>query len=375
MVRATFTYKGAFGWRFAAGTADTCYAPMYLVLKARGVKFRFFHRVKSVEHGDAPGKPIAKITLARQVDVEGGREYEPLFDVKGLPCWPNRPWWDQIKDGRRIAATGVDLEQPPPDFPDAGEVTLGPGDFDMVVLGISIAALPAICPGLIATSAKWAKMLDAIKTVRTEALQVWSKPTAYGLGWREMGRPIASWDYQDQPLNLLNVWGDLTALVPFEGWTVEHWPQNIAYFCSAMTDVVPDRDGKAQARKDAIRMLDTGIRIVWKDAVGPEGKFRWELLVDARPGDHRGEERIDSQYYRANTAPTERYVLSVPGSSKHRLQANDPGEFSNLFLCGDWTWCNLNSGCMEAATMSGMLCSGALSGFPTRAQIVGVDFG
>ena len=71
--------------------------------------------------------------------------------------------------------------------------------------------------------------------------------------------------------------------------------------------------------------------------------------------------------------PTERYVLSVTGSSRHRLPVDDP-EFPNLFLAGDWTRCTLNAGCMEAATMSGMLCAGALTGYPPREAVVGVDF-
>jgi hypothetical protein len=29
---------------------------------------------------------------------------------------------------------------------------------------------------------------------------------------------------------------------------------------------------------------------------------------------------------------------------------------------------------MEAATMSGMLCSNAIDGYPTRAEIIGADF-
>jgi hypothetical protein len=37
-----------------------------------------------------------------------------------------------------------------------------------------------------------------------------------------------------------------------------------------------------------------------------------------------------------------------------------------LFLAGDWTQCALNCGCTESATISGMLCSSALSGYPAR---------
>ncbi len=393
MLRASFTYKGAFGWRFAAGTGDTCYAPMYEVLKARGVKFEFFHRVDEVVCGTGAGRPIESIRMAQQVAIEpeqialGG--YAPLIDVKGLPCWPHEPLWDQIVNGDVLKESGVNLECPPPGFVDARTFDLLLGtDFDFVVLGISVAALPWLTPTLSAASPGWRRMLDEVKTVRTYGVQLWLEPTAWGLGWRFLGRPIASWDYDDA--SYLNVWGDLTELLPFEGWPVEHWPANIAYFTSAMPDdVLPPAPGplppctscaeqQQKARSAAIELLEKGAHIPWPDAtetVGNVRRFRCELLIDARPGHHVGWDRIDSQWCHANVALSERYVLSVPGSSKHRLQANDANEFSNLYLAGDWTWCNLNSGCMEAATMSGMLCSLALSGWPVRAEIVGVDFG
>jgi uncharacterized protein with NAD-binding domain and iron-sulfur cluster len=117
---------------------------------------------------------------------------------------------------------------------------------------------------------------------------------------------------------------------------------------------------------------------MWKNAcheVGGRRSFRWELLVDRRPAaPPPGEARVDAQYFRANVSDSERFVLSVPGSSQYRLPANDPIEFSNLYLAGDWTQCTINAGCMEAATISGMLCSEAISGYPLRYQISGVDF-
>ena len=42
------------------------------------------------------------------------------------------------------------------------------------------------------------------------------------------------------------------------------------------------------------------------------------------------------RYERVNIDPTDRYVLSVPGSSRHRLRPDASG-FDNLFLAGDWT--------------------------------------
>ena len=80
--------------------------------------------------------------------------------------------------------------------------------------------------------------------------------------------------------------------------------------------------------------------------------INWDLLVD--PTAQVGEERFASQYWRANVYPTERYVLSVKGSTPYRLKPGESG-FANLFLAGDWTYNVLNYGCVEAAVISGMM--------------------
>jgi uncharacterized protein with NAD-binding domain and iron-sulfur cluster len=88
----------------------------------------------------------------------------------------------------------------------------------------------------------------------------------------------------------------------------------------------------------------------------------------------RGRGRFQGQYWHANVMPSERYVISPPGSSKHRLPAHDPQEFTNLYLAGDWTDNGFNLGCVEAATMSGRLASHAMCGYPRREDIIGLDF-
>ena len=40
--------------------------------------------------------------------------------------------------------------------------------------------------------------------------------------------------------------------------------------------------------------------------------WSWDRLV----GEGEGRARLDSQYWRANVAPSERYVLAAPGTSK-----------------------------------------------------------
>jgi hypothetical protein len=106
---------------------------------------------------------------------------------------------------------------------------------------------------------------------------------------------------------------------------------------------------------------------------GKEKMFNWNLVVDPAGNKITGQDRFASQYIHANVMPSERYVLSVPGSSKHRLPANDPDEFANMYLTGDWTDNGFNLGCVESATMSGLLASNAISGYPKRDQIIGLD--
>lgn len=392
-IRGLFSYRGALTYRFAAGTGDSCYAPMYQVLRRRGVKFKFFHRVVELQPGAGPGRPIERIAVARQVELRspaGAADYDPLIDVKGLPCWPHRPRFEQLARGEELRRDWVDLEDPPAGFTDAGTEVLELGrDFDAVVLGISVGGLARICAPLLRQSPRWRLMTQRIKTVRTQALQTWSDRTAAELGWAPPGQDTASvlWEYDRD--NLLNVWGDLSEIARWEGWPDGQAPRNIAYFCGPMRDDAPAAAAArapataasehATVRRAVVNLLCNGVGVIWKDAcqqVDGRRTFRWDLLVDRRPGaaPGNGEARVDAQYFRANVADSERYVLSVPGSSRYRLAAHDPSEFSNLYLAGDWTECTLNCGCMEAATISGMLCSYALSGYPRRRDISGVDF-
>jgi hypothetical protein len=111
--------------------------------------------------------------------------------------------------------------------------------------------------------------------------------------------------------------------------------------------------------------MQTQMAPLWPAVATPHG-FDWQALFD--PAGGSGVHRFDSQYWRANVDPSERYVLSLVGSSRHRL-ATDGSGFRNLFLAGDWIRTGLNAGCVEAATMAGMQASRAICGHP--AVIVG----
>ena len=61
-------YEGSFMWRMRAGMGDVVFSPLYLALRQRGVKFRFFSRVTALRL--MPGRPVVNaIELTRAGDV------------------------------------------------------------------------------------------------------------------------------------------------------------------------------------------------------------------------------------------------------------------------------------------------------------------
>ena len=63
---------------------------------------------------------------------------------------------------------------------------------------------------------------------------------------------------------------------------------------------------------------------------------------------------------RVNIDPSERYVLSVPGSVAYRLWPDRSG-LHNLYLAGDWVRSGVNAGCIEAAVIAGRMTARAIT--------------
>ena len=229
-----FGYRGAIMWKMQSGMGDTVFGPFYEVLKRRGVKFAFFHKVKKLHPGQ--DDTIERIDIGLQATVKAGPfAYDPMFDVNGLPCWPDRPLYNQLQEGGDLEAPQINLESAWTPWPDVAEITLEKGkDFDLVVLGIPVGALHDICSELRVKPA-WAKMLDNVQTVQTQALQLWFKPTLEQLGW-PLGSPVMS-AYVDS----LNSWADMSQTLPTENWPPEHDPGKVSYFCGPLKDaaVIP----------------------------------------------------------------------------------------------------------------------------------------
>lgn len=366
MVRMALNYKGAVFYKMRAGMGDVVFTPLYEVLKRRGVRFHFFHKVNQLRV-HALTRNVDRVEMTRQVELKDPvAGYRPLVDVLGLPCWPDRPQYDQIVDGRELEASGINLESSWA-RPWKGErpVTLERGrDYDVLVMGISLGAFPHVAPELIANSERWKRMVEALQTNQTLGVQMWlSKPLAE-LGWRQ--DPTVATGYAEP----LNTYADMAHLIPRETWpggTVK----DIAYFTAPLVDapeIPPFTDHDFPAREHerlkqlSVQWLREWIGTLWPKATqyNPTA-LDWELLVDPRGG--KGVARFDGQFWRANIDPSERYVLSLPGSTAARLGSHD-SDYPNLYLAGDWTLTGLNCGCVEAAVMSGLQASQAISGYP-----------
>lgn len=380
--RMCISYKGAIFWKMQAGMGDTIFTPLHQVLDKRGVQFEFFHRVDRLELG-AGGKQVARIHLGRQATVHNGR-YDPYRDVKGLPCWPSEPRYEQLAEGDAIRAAGVNLESFwTPWRAHEKPVVLEAGThFDEIVFGIAVGSIPFVATELTAASARWASAADKVETVRTQAAQIWVQKDIQTLGW-----PMASavTDTYPEPMD---TWADMTHLLPRESWPAGAVPGSLTYFCGPLAGGIPPlSDTQAPARAEAEvkagmqRWLQDNATLMWPaagDPATPGQGFDWNLLVDGRAApaaaspETPGPARFDSQFWRANIDPSERYVLSVPGSTKYRLHANQP-DFSNLWVTGDWTYNGVNAGCVEAAVMSGLLTANAMCGVPALADIIGFN--
>lgn len=359
LLKLALNYRGHFFWTMRGGMGDVVIAPLYLALRKRGVKFEFFSRVTALRQ-DRVADQIESIEILTQAQIKHG-EYQPMIDVpvagwpRPLEAWPEEPLWDQLVNGDALRGTDFEYAREPLPVMPNRFLTRGV-DFDEVVLGISVGALPVICADLAAAKPRWKNMLGAVKTTATLALQLWFTRTTDDLGCPAPGRTLTAM------IEPFSTWADMTHILARETWHKEDRPLSIAYFCGQLPpDIPPDDHAKARVGALAQDWLDQNAATLWPRATpgGVGTGLDPALLYDPENG--AGAARFDRQYWRANINPSDLYVMSVPGSTNARLRANESG-YKNLFLCGDWTLNGLNAGAAEAATMSGVQCANAMRG-------------
>lgn len=377
-LRMFFTYRGSLFWKMRAGMGDAVFSPLYEVLKSRDVKFEFFHELTDVvtnvgnDAGNDAGNDgprVKELWFRRQAEVAAGKEYDPL-DEHG--CWPATP-----KFGDLIGCTpnGADFEIPraDPEHRESYRVT----DFDCVILGVPVGAIAAACPSLVRSDKRWQAMVQNLKTVPTQALQLWLYEGVDQL--TATPTPITVSGFKKP----FDTWSDMTHVIAQERWTDQQRPQGLLYLCGALPYVWSENRPltRDEALDRAVDYLDRDLTLLLT-GTGEEGRygFRWELLSPPqaegapRPRFSFGlkREELNKQYFSVNVNPSDLYVLTRPGTMQYRISPLDPG-YENMTVAGDWTDCGFNEGCVEAAIMSGMLASHAVCGEPKLEDIVGYD--
>lgn len=377
-LRIVFCYKGGIMWKMQAGMGDVVFSPLYEVLRARGVKFQFFHQLDALVPEANAADQIGEIRLTRQVQLNGP-EYRPLVDVKGVASWPSTPLWEQLdaEQATLLQANAINLESSWSPWPEIYRrhfgaplptVSLKRGeDFDLVIYGLSVGALPHTCAELLPHSPALRAAATHVKAVVTQAYQLWLSADLPELGW-QLKSPTGEEPVLTSFTEPLDTWAAMGQLLCREDWPAGGAPKALAYFCGvqAISQFPPFSEHDFPARcRDAVKaavltQLNDDIRGLWPDAATPDG-FRWELLH--APAGTEGAARLSAQYWRSNIDPSERYVQSVAGSSRYR-PATDGTGYQNLYVTGDWIRTGINAGCVEAAVQAGLQTSRAISGWP-----------
>ncbi len=215
-------------------------------------------------------------------------EHDPLVLHAGLRVWPNAP---RVAIGPRGGAT-LRVER----------------DFDDVIVAIPGPALRGALRPLAQRHPHIRAALNQMASVGTAAAQVWLKqgPQTTGIttGFRS-GMPT---------------FADLSEVLRSEDWQSEGPPTRLFYLVDTTpTDDPLDIDGAID---------------------------RWASAAGLGPG------VVQHRYTRLNVEPTERYVLTLPGTVDARLEPAD-ARIGNLRFAGDWTATSINGGSVEAAFESG----------------------
>jgi uncharacterized protein with NAD-binding domain and iron-sulfur cluster len=363
----SLTYKGAMYYKMKGGTGDVINLPLYLLLRQRGVKFAFFHKVRALRPGrDAAGAAVIDgidiIRLARPLD---GTEYDPLINVGGHRCWPSAPVEHRIRPEDRADAR--EAESFFHRLRSGETLRLQRGqDFDQVVFAIPVACIPFVCEELcLPENSPWRRQ-QRIEATQTVALQLWDHRSLTELGWRAPP-PLLSlfWDP-------LNTWCDMGQVLPFESWADGQRPRLAAYFCGPLAHRWP---GPERWRLDPARDR------AWRQDIDAQAEQARQLLLGRLsqlwPAVDRAVGPVHTLgskgwYLRANYDPHARCTLALPRQSANRISADDTG-YANLTVAGDWTANHILVACLEGTVQSAVRAARAVSRRPELYRIIGEE--
>ena len=355
LLRLLFDYREAVAYELMAGMGESVFAPLYLVLRDRGVKFKFFHRVRKLMP-TSDRLAIGSIEIDIQAELRGRDEYHPLISVKGLRCWPSIPLFDQLTEYQNGQ---IEFESTTSQTR-SGRCELRRGiEFDDVILGIPLPALGEIAEELATAQTGWREMLSNVRSTATIAAQLWTTISTLKAGWPDPSTLLGGFE---KPFD--TVW-DADKTIAWEDFPRGNEPKGVMYLCGTLPESLVSSGAAASALTEQW-LRDHGATL-WPGA-GHSVTFDWRSLYD--PSNSTGPQRLTWQHMTSNVDLSQRYVQSWPGTSKYRMWADKSG-FANLYLAGDWVKTSLNAGCMEAAIMAGLRAARSITG--RRIEISGED--
>lgn len=345
-LRMLLTYNRAVFVHMLGGMGEIVFTPLYEVLKRRGVRFEFFHRIDQVELAASGGR-IGRIAGTVQAHTPGGQPYEPLVRWGDRLVWPDAPLDDQLETPPPRADRAEHVyESPWTDPPGSTHFELQDGrDFDEVVLAISVGALPDVTRSLVGGVRGWGEMLDRSATTPTLAAQLWLDRTTEDLGWLNGQTVLTAYRAP------LSTWADMSFLLNLEAPSSS---RHLSYFCGPCPRALYQLPGKdsdfgppetVRAETTSRSWLDDNLSL---------------LLPNANAASSRAEAG-GLLYVRLNSYPSDEYVLTLPGDVQHRLPAGATSA-ENLFVAGDWTRNGYDIGSFETAVASGLQCARAMLG-------------
>jgi uncharacterized protein with NAD-binding domain and iron-sulfur cluster len=370
-VRFLCTTKGSMLWRLQTGMGEAVIAPIYEVLRDRGVSVEFFRRVEDIEVSKG-GLSVTKVRVARQVRTHSG-DYNPLGTllgrekVRGIRYWPAEPFWDQIDNGNELQKREVNFESHWCSEPPAGFDILEVGkNFDAVVLAISVGEFKlmnsdrSLAQAILDTDPGFLKMTQDINLIPTQSFQFWCARDLRGLGWQKSSPASVGWP------PAFNIWADMTQTLAHE----PAGPASVQYFCGPYRTRLYAQPRGYQTVPGVAQREVLSQAIAWFSNHGPDflpgtatagKKIDWNFLYVTDGSS--GQSRLNRQFFRANVDPTECIPGSVAGSINSRIAAGG-ARAKNLFVAGCWTRTGFEVSCVEGAVMAGMQAARAISGSP-----------
>ncbi len=400
MLRSLLTYKGAFAFQMRAEVGDSYIAPVVRALEILGVKFHFYHRVKTLEVSSRT-RSVERISLVQQVASPPEKaeliemEFGPASARQRRRAWPSTSKQPASAGAKfpldsyysTCAHATVSLARRPPGAADDASY------FDTVVCALPLGVVEDVLieqetrEPLAAREGDYRELFRNVRLTESQAIRMWFKVGLDGLGWLHEPPILSGTDWPH------STWEDNSQSTEIQAFPDGEQPLTIATLFGALaTGSANIRDPghfaaqHAAAEQAAKKFLcEGGLLRLWpgllsqgapprpdlrspSDKIDDTPRIDWTKFIDLEQ--RAGQARFGWQVVCANVGPNESYIVTTPGSLKYRPRPDESG-YRNLYLAGDWTRNGVQAGTVEGAVMSGLKAAYAITG--KGGPIVGGD--